>query len=110
MTSSPIANRISAWFWGHEHTLSIYESFAGLQRGRCLGYGAVPTSIADKIYEPVKGLDQIPTEIPGTQLAKVGGVYTHGYAMLSLGTDFCTASYYQDINGSKSLLFEERLD
>ena len=103
------SGKISAWFWGHEHTLSIYGPFVGLQRGRCLGHGAVPTSIAEKIYEPVKGLEKVPTEMAGVRLAQVGGVYAHGYAMLSLDGDVCSAAYYQDI-GSRKLIFEERLD
>ncbi len=40
-----VSKGIAAWFWGHEHTLSIYQPFAGLERGRCVGHGAVPVSV-----------------------------------------------------------------
>lgn len=101
------SGKIAAWFWGHEHTLSIYKPFAGLDRGRCIGHGAVPTSIIDKIYDPLPDLEKCPDLIDGTQLAKVGGVYAHGYAVLSLHADSCTASYYQDEGGRKGLVYEE---
>lgn len=109
-TAMASGGKIAAWYWGHEHTLSIYNPFAGLQRGRCLGHGAVPTSIVDKIYEPLKDLDQIPSIKVGTQLAAVGQVYSHGYALLSLEKDVCSAVYYQDMNGRKTPLFNEVIE
>lgn len=104
------SGKIAAWFWGHEHTLSIYGPFAGLERGRCVGHGAVPTSIIDKIYDPLPDLSEVPTIIERTQLAKVGGVYAHGFALLAVRPEACTASYYQDVNGGKDLVYEERID
>lgn len=103
------SNRVAAWFWGHEHTLSIYEPFAGLERGRCIGHGAVPTSIIDKIYEPLKDLDLTPSIKGGTQLAPVGGVYAHGYSVISLQSGTCSAAYFQDLGGSARILFEEQI-
>lgn len=100
---------ISAWFWGHEHTLSIYNEFAGLARGRCLGHGAVPVSILDKIYEPVPGLDHVPTVASNTELSAQGGVYAHGYATLSFTQDGCVAEYFQDVDGAASLMHSEIL-
>jgi hypothetical protein len=47
---------ISAWFWGHEHSLGIYEPYAGLERGRCIGHGAVPVYATQTIYSPLEGL------------------------------------------------------
>jgi hypothetical protein len=102
--------KISAWFWGHEHTLSIYEPFAGLERGRCVGHGAVPTSIIDRIYEPLADLSETPSAKPETELGKVGNVYAHGFAMLNFESGECGAAYYQDIGGRTKLTFEERLD
>ena len=101
------AGRISAWFWGHEHTLSIYNPFAGLERGRCFGHGAVPVSILDTIYVPIPGLDQVPTIVPKTELRQQGSVYAHGFAILSFGADACLADYYQDIDGAAVLVYSE---
>jgi 3',5'-cyclic AMP phosphodiesterase CpdA len=104
------AGRISAWFWGHEHTLSIYDEFAGLRRGRCLGHGAVPTSTLDKIYEPVPCLDKIPSIVANTQLRTRGGVYAHGYAMLAFDRKSCSARYFQDVDGRSAEVYSETID
>jgi hypothetical protein len=104
------SGKVSAWFWGHEHTLSIYEPFADLRRGRCVGHGAVPTSIVDTIYEPLADLEGIPRIKDGTRLANVGGVYAHGFATIALEKEFCRAVYFQDLGGRKDVLFEERFD
>lgn len=101
------SGKIAAWFWGHEHTLSIYKPFAGLARGRCVGHGAVPTSIIDKIYEPIADLSEVPSTIEKTELARNGGVYAHGFAMLAIQQDGCTASYYQDAGGRKERVYQE---
>jgi hypothetical protein len=105
-----VSGRIAAWFWGHEHTLSIYEPFAGLERGRCVGHGAVPTSIVDKIYEPLQDLTETPAIKAKTELANVGGIYAHGYAILNLEQDSCKAAYYQNAGGKPTRIFEEQID
>ena len=104
------SGKISAWFWGHEHTLSIYEPFGGLKRGRCVGNGAIPTSVIDKIYQPLTDLSETPQVKPNTELGQVGGVYAHGFALLSSKSDTCVAAYYQDQSGKKDQIFEELID
>lgn len=98
---------IAAWFWGHEHTLSIYNPFAGLERGRCLGHGAVPVSVIDKIYEPLSQLDVTPSLLDQSKLGSTGGVYNHGYALLTFSGDSCRAEYYEAANGVRALVFDE---
>ncbi len=105
--SMAASGSISAWFWGHEHTLSVYDQFSGLRRGRCLGHGAVPVSILDTIYEPVSRLDQTPTTMANTRLQQQGSVYAHGYAVLAFNADNCVAEYYQDLNGKAALVHSE---
>jgi hypothetical protein len=36
------AERIRAWFWGHEHKCVVYEPHDGVEYGRCIGHGGVP--------------------------------------------------------------------
>ena len=36
------ANRVTAWWWGHEHRAIAYEAAAGVRYPRCLGHGGVP--------------------------------------------------------------------
>jgi hypothetical protein len=50
----PDADRIRAWFWGHEHKCVAYESFAGVEYGRCVGHGGVP------VYPPSAPPDRGP--------------------------------------------------
>ena len=43
------SGKIAAWYWGHEHTLSIYDAFSGPGAGKVpRGHGAVPTSTIEK--------------------------------------------------------------
>ncbi len=35
-------NRVTAWWWGHEHRAIAYEAAAGVRYPRCLGNGGVP--------------------------------------------------------------------
>ena len=35
-------NRVTAWWWGHEHRAITYEAAAGIRYPRCLGNGGVP--------------------------------------------------------------------
>jgi hypothetical protein len=44
------------WFWGHEHTLAVYDPYMGLQRGRCVGASAVPVFTDQQKYENASGL------------------------------------------------------
>ena len=99
--------KVAAWFWGHEHTLSIYQPFAGLERGRCVGHGAVPVSVIDEIYKPVAELEGAPLLVDQTRLSSRGGVYTHGYAVLSFEGDTCSAEYYQATDRGRELIYRE---
>jgi hypothetical protein len=104
MTAS---KEVAAWFWGHEHTLSIYKPFAGLERGRCLGHGAVPVSIIDDIYKPLPNLEETPSLIDKTRLAARSGVYNHGYALLAFDGGQCRAEYYQATEQGRDLIYQE---
>lgn len=99
--------KISAWFWGHEHTLSIYQSFMGIQRGRCIGHGAIPVSKNDDVYKILDGLDHIPALIEGTKMGSGIGVWDHGYTLLSLEGATCRAEYFEiGLQGRKKTFTE----
>lgn len=102
--------RIASWFWGHEHTLSVYKAFAGLERGRCLGHGGVPVPLADDIYKPVEGLTSAPEVVNDKKLGAQGGVYAHGFAIIDLDVESAKVTYLQDINDKAVELFSETLD
>jgi hypothetical protein len=110
--------KISAWFWGHEHNLCIYEPFPPLNRGRCIGHGAIPVlgcqdpyraanaiSVAPRLVrDPVTGS---PLELP----RDAHGVYRHGYVLLKLNDSQGTAeaSYYIE-SDENTPLYRETLD
>jgi predicted phosphodiesterase len=92
---------VAYWFWGHEHNLEIYQPYVGLQRGRCIGAGAIPMLVSSDPYTPATGLTlppgetQLPQLIPNTQLATNGTVYNHAYAILNLNGPDARVNYYQ---------------
>jgi hypothetical protein len=101
---------IAAWFWGHEHNLCIYEPYAGLARGRCLGHSAIPVFVDDTPYEILAGLQNPPRIVANTMLSKVGQFYTHGFAVLSLGSSgVATAEYFEDLNDAAHSIHSESI-
>jgi hypothetical protein len=79
------AGDIAAWYWGHEHNLCIYGSYLGLDRGRCVGHGAIPIFAEEKPYKVPKGLSDYPELVKATKLRVQDGAYEHGFAMINLG-------------------------
>jgi hypothetical protein len=98
---------VAAWFWGHEHTLSIYQPYAGLERGRCVGHGAVPVSVRDEIYKPLAELENAPSIVEEAKLSTRQGVFNHGYALLSFRDRQCQAEYYQVTGTGRDLMYNE---
>jgi hypothetical protein len=35
-------NKVTAWFWGHEHRFALYAHRSDLPYGRLIGHGGVP--------------------------------------------------------------------
>ncbi|WP_162596346.1 metallophosphoesterase [Methylobacterium sp. 17Sr1-1] len=103
-------DRVAAWFWGHEHNLCIYEPYAGLKRGRCIGHGAVPVFVEEDPYEPLAEVSVPPTLVPRTQLSHDGSYYRHGFAMLTLEADGTgSAAYFEDRDGVAVQTYSETL-
>lgn len=105
--SAIASGRIAAWFWGHEHALSIYGPHVGLERGRCVGNGAIPVLLADDPYRPLPGLVDPPRLLPGIVPGRDGAVYAHGSALLRLGAA-ASVEYYQTTQAQP--LYVESLD
>jgi hypothetical protein len=109
---------VSAWFWGHEHNLCIYEPFGPLARGRCIGHAAVPVAAALTPYATSPDIASPPAlvcregETAPVQLAlDADGVYQHGYVVLRIDDTARTAeaSYYVD-GSPETPLYREILD
>jgi hypothetical protein len=91
--------KIAAWFWGHEHTLTLYGPYRGLEKGRCIGHGAIPVLVEPGSDLPLKRIVDPPQFLPVT-LAANDQVYMHGFVILRFdATGTATAEYYQENDG-----------
>lgn len=96
------AGDIAAWFWGHEHSLSIYEPFGGLNRGCCIGHGAIPVFLANEPYKALEGEGPWPKVVRKNglpvELDNDGVEYSHGFSILKLNGSNgpAVAKFYQD--------------
>lgn len=78
---------VAAWYWGHEHSSVIYEPYAGLKRGRCMGNSAIPFPIDFDPYapnmklvgEPWGGLPQV---LSGSKIGKGAAFWNLGFLTL----------------------------
>ena len=87
--------RIAAWFWGHEHALSIYAPYLDVEKGRCIGHGAIPVLIGDG-NDPLTRLVD-PPKLAAPPLGGIGAVHPHGFVILRFAHDgTCLAEYYND--------------
>lgn len=86
----PWLDSMALWLWGHEHAQIVYEPFAGIARGRCLGAGAIPTMVAEEPYDPGR-FEGSPT-LPGLafdpdarlRVSRDAGMYDLGFGLLTL--------------------------
>jgi hypothetical protein len=98
---------IAAWFWGHEHMFTVYDAFAGLARGRCLGNGAIPVPPSAAAYTPVAGLSAVPGFVDRKLPVTPAGVYATGFAILTLQANGQgRAEYYQERDAPTPLYSE----
>jgi 3',5'-cyclic AMP phosphodiesterase CpdA len=109
-----VLDQVQLWIWGHEHNMIVFDEYAGLARGRCIGSAAVPTLLVENPYTPdptlvlPAGQSQPPIMDPRVRLGDNGKFYNHGYALLTLSGPTATIAYYQVAgDGSSALLFEE---
>jgi predicted phosphodiesterase len=101
---------IAAWFWGHEHNLSVYKPYLGLRRGRCLGHAAIPVFVKDDPYNVRSDIDDPPGIVETAKLSTAGDVYTNGFAMLLLEPSIATAEYFEDRGGTATKIHSETID
>jgi hypothetical protein len=110
-SARPILNRVSAWFWGHEHDLVIYEQYEGIL-GRCIGCGAVPVSLLEHRADRAApyGDFAVPPVAPCELSLDAGGsFYNHGYAILTLQGPNAQVTYYE-VSRPERILFEEKME
>jgi Calcineurin-like phosphoesterase len=87
--------RVHAWFWGHEHRCIVMGDHLGI-KARCIGNGAIPSSVpygAPPFPEiPVQKVDERPAPPPD------GGGF-HGFALLRFAGANVDVSYIDEYGG-----------
>ncbi|MGO9296642.1 MAG: metallophosphoesterase family protein [Streptosporangiaceae bacterium] len=87
-------NRVTAWWWGHEHRAITYEAAGGVRYPRCLGNGSVPV-LPDP--DPPPGSEPVITWHSTRTVREDGQHRTRfGFAVLDLQPDRIEAAYVDD--------------
>jgi hypothetical protein len=92
----PYFQYISAWFWGHEHNLALFDSgLFGLSMGRIVGSSAYQEAVSDNPY--VVQYPQVPFN-QAIEFQPDQGYYPHACAVINLQraqpTDPISVTYY----------------
>ena len=95
-----VLSKIDIWFWGHEHTLALYDPYMDLVRGRCVGASAVPVFTNQQQYAAVTDLQTnqnlpLPTWNPSATLGNNGTEYNNAFAIMTLNSALASVNYYQ---------------
>jgi len=95
-----VMQKIAWWFWGHEHTLAIFDPYMNLQRGRCVGASAVPVFTDQQSYSNAAGLQTyggaaLPKWNASGQLGNNGQSYNNCFALMTLNGASANVDYYQ---------------
>jgi predicted phosphodiesterase len=100
---------IAAWFWGHEHNLSIYQPYLGLNCGRCIGHGAVPVLVNGPENSPDPRIVN-PPALQNVLLKEANKIYMHGFTIIRLGQGAQkaagSAEYYESTDGTTPMFTE----
>jgi hypothetical protein len=99
-TFQAVTNQVEWWFWGHEHTLAIFDPYMGLKRGRCVGASAVPVFTDQQSYTNASGLETyggagLPVWNTKGQLGDNGTSYSNCFAVMTLSGSSANVDYYQ---------------
>ena len=110
---SGVLDRVTAWFWGHEHNLAIYKPYMKLERGRCLGCSAIPVFGVQKPYAIDTSLltsePSLP-EIKPFKISRTSGFYNHAFCIVNLDHRDALVQYFEvPWGGPASVLYEERI-
>jgi len=71
--------KYSAWMWGHEHRLSVYEDHDPVYNPHCIGHGAYPEDSYDNFSQPSHRI--IPGYVPRQS---PNGIHANGFIILNL--------------------------
>jgi Calcineurin-like phosphoesterase len=87
-------DRVTAWWWGHEHRAVTYAEAGGVHYPRCLGNGGVPVQPSP---DPQPGSNPAVTWHSTRTVRQGGQRWTRfGFAVLDLQPDRIEAAYIDD--------------
>jgi predicted phosphodiesterase len=89
----PFIGNIALWLWGHEHNFEVFNSYVGLNKGRCVGASAIPVLEPQDPYGVIGDPDlqdqkALPTLVSGVSQLSLNKdeAYFHNYAIMTLRT------------------------
>ena len=97
----PVLPKVEWWFWGHEHTLGIFDGYMKLKRGRCVGASAVPVFQDQQSYKAATNLKTLDTQTPMPSwdakgvLGVSSGAYNNCFAMMTLSGASANVEYFE---------------
>jgi hypothetical protein len=100
-TFHKVISQVDIWFWGHEHTLALYDPYLGLVRGRCVGASAIPVFTDEQSFVADNDLTLPAQEkgLPGwnavADLGSTDGCYNNAFAIMTISKATAKVSYYQ---------------
>jgi hypothetical protein len=87
-------NRVTAWWWGHEHRAITYREAGGVRYPRCLGHGGVP--VLPDAEPPPRSTPEITWHSRRTVREDGQHRARFGFAVLDLQPDRIEAAYIDD--------------
>ncbi len=97
-------DRISAWYWGHEHSLILFENDFEidpgqpvLAKGRLLGCSAYEENANDDPFDEKYPAARFMAKMPRLTMSHFGGMdfYNHAFAILDIAPEKIHATYYE---------------
>ena len=104
----PYLDRLTLWFWGHEHRFAAYGAFglggAPQVRARCIGHGGMPVELGE---QPKRQRHLVCYDTRANPENAIGNepIGYCGYALLGFNANTLTVQYYDE---DGELLLEER--
>eukprot|EP00658_Telonema_sp_P-2_P012962 TRINITY_DN1492_c0_g1_i9.p1 TRINITY_DN1492_c0_g1~~TRINITY_DN1492_c0_g1_i9.p1 ORF type:complete len:311 (-),score=50.06 TRINITY_DN1492_c0_g1_i9:119-1051(-) len=91
---------VSAFYWGHEHTHSIFKPYAGIKRGRLIGNGCIPVVKDYDVYGSNPNTQAAPwgghpQHVPGPRVGHGDRFWNFGFVTLELTESSAEAKHFQ---------------
>jgi len=108
---------ISAFYWGHEHSHGVFKPYAGIERGRMLGNGCIPTPVDYDVYGINKHANFTPWGAPpehvnGSLSGRGDVIWNLGFVTIDFEADKALARHFEvpfnnGVAGPAKVQFEE---